>query len=68
MFIGDQEIIQGNCLEVLTHPGFAPVDVVVTSPPYNLNMAYGVYEKSRCDSTSVSLSSMNAASGHFCLS
>jgi site-specific DNA-methyltransferase (adenine-specific) len=47
--IGDQEIIRGNCLDVLRRSEFEPVDVVVTSPPYNLNLAYGMYDDSRTE-------------------
>jgi hypothetical protein len=47
--VSDHEIIHGNCLEVLQHRGFEPVDVAVTSPPYNLNLAYGVYDDSRTE-------------------
>lgn len=38
------ELIQGDCLEVL--PGLAEgsIDVVVTSPPYNLGISYGLYD------------------------
>ena len=39
--IGRQEIIRGDCLEVMeSRVTAASVDVVVTSPPYNLNLAY----------------------------
>lgn len=37
-------LLQGDCLELL--PTFAPdsVDVVVTSPPYNLGIGYSLYD------------------------
>ena len=47
--IGDQEIIRGNCLDLLRRSDFEPADVVVTSPPYNLNLAYGMYDDSRTE-------------------
>jgi site-specific DNA-methyltransferase (adenine-specific) len=47
--IGDQEIMHGNCLEVLRKPDLEPLDVVVTSPPYNLNLAYGMYDDARTE-------------------
>jgi len=47
--ISGHELIHGNCLDVLAGKMFAPVDVVVTSPPYNLNMAYGTYEDSKTE-------------------
>ena len=47
--IGDQEIFRGNCLDVLRRSDFEPADVVVTSPPYNLNLAYGMYDDSRTE-------------------
>jgi site-specific DNA-methyltransferase (adenine-specific) len=49
VWIGDQEVIHGNCLEVLRTPSFEPADVVVTSPPYNLNLAYGTYDDARTE-------------------
>ncbi len=49
VWIGDQEIIRGNCLDVLRRSNFQKVDVVVTSPPYNLNLAYGMYDDSRTE-------------------
>ncbi len=38
-----QRILHGDCLEVLAGMGDATVDVIVTSPPYNLGIAYNVY-------------------------
>jgi len=40
--IGQQEIILGDCREVL--PTLSPVDVVATSPPYNIGVAYHSYD------------------------
>jgi site-specific DNA-methyltransferase (adenine-specific) len=47
--VGQQTLKLGNCLPIMA--GMAPcsVDVVVTSPPYNLNLAYGVYDDSRTE-------------------
>ena len=47
--IGTHHLIQGDCLDVL--PTFPPesVDVIVTSPPYNLGVAYRRYQDSRAE-------------------
>lgn len=37
-------LIRGDCLKVLAEMPPAPFDVVVTSPPYNVGVKYGVYE------------------------
>ena len=42
--VGDQEILVGDCLSVLKRLPAASVDVVVTSPPYNIGVAYRSYE------------------------
>lgn len=42
-----QTIALGNCQTVMAKMTAQSVDVVVTSPPYNLNIAYGVYDDSR---------------------
>jgi site-specific DNA-methyltransferase (adenine-specific) len=47
--IGQQTIICGNCLDVMADWTFGPVDIVVTSPPYNLNLAYGVYDDAKTE-------------------
>ena len=39
----------GDCLEVLAGLGEASVDVVVTSPPYNLDLRYASYQDSRAE-------------------
>ena len=43
----EQTLKLGNCLTVMAHMRGQSVDVVVTSPPYNLSLAYGVYDDSR---------------------
>jgi site-specific DNA-methyltransferase (adenine-specific) len=47
--IGEQTIICGNCIDVMRRWGREPVDIVVTSPPYNLNLAYGTYDDSKTE-------------------
>ena len=42
-----QETRLGNCLDVIRAMPARSVDIVVTSPPYNLNLAYGTYDDSR---------------------
>ncbi len=44
---GDQVLKLGNCLTAMAGMPAQSIDVVVTSPPYNLNLAYGVYDDSR---------------------
>lgn len=43
----DQIVKLGNCLPLMREMDPQSVDVVVTSPPYNLSLAYGVYDDSR---------------------
>ena len=38
-----QQVLQGDCLDVLGTLADGSVDVIVTSPPYNLGIAYSVY-------------------------
>ena len=48
--IGQQRLVPGDCCEVMASelpPG--SVDLVVTSPPYNLNLAYSVYDDARSE-------------------
>jgi site-specific DNA-methyltransferase (adenine-specific) len=45
----DQTLQLGDCLTVMKAMPAQSVDVVVTSPPYNLNLAYGLYDDSRDD-------------------
>ncbi len=47
--IGPHRLIRGDCLDVL--PTLAPesIDVIVTSPPYNLGVAYRRYQDTRAE-------------------
>lgn len=45
--IGGQTVIQGDCLEGLRRLDAGTVDVVVTSPPYNIGVAYRSYDDRR---------------------
>ena len=45
--IGRQTIIRADCLEALATLSDASVDVIVTSPPYNLGIAYRSYDDRR---------------------
>ena len=38
------QIINGNCVEVLSKLPEKTVDLVVTSPPYSVNIPYDVYD------------------------
>ncbi len=40
-------LLQGDCLDVLASMPEASVDVIVTSPPYNLGIAYSTYGDKR---------------------
>ena len=42
--IGEQMIILGDCAEALALMPEASVDVIVTSPPYNIGLAYRSYD------------------------
>lgn len=44
--IGDQTVIVGDCVEVLAGLPEQSVDVVVTSPPYNIGLNYRSYDDS----------------------
>jgi site-specific DNA-methyltransferase (adenine-specific) len=45
-----QEIIAGDCVEVMaSRIPRGSIDVVVTSPPYNLNLAYSLYDDARTE-------------------
>jgi len=44
MLIGNQEIILGDCLKVLKKFDDKIIDVIVTSPPYNLGIKYNSYK------------------------
>ncbi|OUI95396.1 DNA methyltransferase [Acetobacter indonesiensis] len=41
--VGRQEIVRGDCLRVLRRMQADSVDVVVTSPPYNIGLSYRSY-------------------------
>lgn len=45
--VDKQEIIIGDCCEVLPQMQAASIDVVITSPPYNLGINYRTYDDSR---------------------
>ncbi len=45
--VGRHLIYRGDCLRVLSRLPEASVDVVVTSPPYNLGLKYGTYHDRR---------------------
>ena len=48
--IGDQTIIAGDCLDAMaSRVEAASVDVVVTSPPYNLNLQYSLYDDTKTE-------------------
>ena len=49
MRLGAHRILQGDCLAVLPELAPASFDVVVTSPPYNLDLAYNAYQDSRSE-------------------
>lgn len=49
MQLGAHRILQGDCLAVLPELPPASFDVVVTSPPYNLDLAYNAYQDSRSE-------------------
>jgi site-specific DNA-methyltransferase (adenine-specific) len=45
--VGKQRILEGDCVELLAHLPTASIDVVVTSPPYNIGVAYHSYDDQR---------------------
>jgi site-specific DNA-methyltransferase (adenine-specific) len=48
--IGDQTLVAGDCCDVMSSQlGEATIDVVVTSPPYNLNLSYNLYDDARTE-------------------
>lgn len=47
--IGRHRVITGDCLEVMAAMEPGSIDAVVTSPPYNLNLAYASYQDSKTD-------------------
>lgn len=48
--IGDQTIVWGDCLKVMRGMKASSIDVVVTSPPYNLKLPYRTYADTRIES------------------
>ena len=49
MLPGSHRIDCGDCLELLAHMPERSVDVIVTSPPYNLGVAYASYDDRRAE-------------------
>ncbi len=47
--IAGQELHHGDCLAILPTLAPASIDVIVTSPPYNLNLAYKTYEDTKSE-------------------
>ena len=47
--VGPHSIWTGDCLGILPSLKDASVDVVVTSPPYNLDLGYGTYDDTRTE-------------------
>src|SRR4051812_30734156 len=45
--VGSQTIIVGDCLDELERLPPASCDVIVTSPPYNIGVAYRTYDDRR---------------------
>src|SRR5690348_2567189 len=45
--IGQQRVICGDCLTKLQNLPDSGVDVVVTSPPYNIGMSYRTYDDNK---------------------
>lgn len=45
--VGPHRLIEGDCLAVLAEMQADSVDVVVTSPPYNIDLRYRAYRDSR---------------------
>ncbi len=45
--VGNQTVMQGDCLTLLRSLGKHTVDVVVTSPPYNIGINYKSYDDRR---------------------
>ncbi len=45
--IGRQAVVEGDCLDILPTLPAASVDVAVTSPPYNIGVAYRSYDDRR---------------------
>ena len=45
--VGAQEVVLGDCLAELRHLAASSVDVIVTSPPYNIGVDYRSYDDCR---------------------
>jgi len=45
--VGSQHVVTGDCLEILKALDPKSIDVVVTSPPYNIGVAYRSYDDRR---------------------
>lgn len=45
--VANQDVIVGNCLDVMAQLPAKSVDIVVTSPPYNIGIAYRAYEDTK---------------------
>ena len=48
-FVAGQALYRGDCLDVLARLDAASVDVVVTSPPYNLDLPYATYDDAKSE-------------------
>ena len=44
MAIETNQIIQGDCIEILSRDGFPAADLVFADPPFNIGFQYDVYE------------------------
>jgi len=42
--VGNQKIVQGDCLAILKDMPAESIDLVITSPPYNIGVAYKTYQ------------------------
>ncbi len=49
MSLGPEQLLLGDCLALLPGLPVASVDVIVTSPPYNLGLAYRSYDDRRAE-------------------
>lgn len=47
--VGRHSVIQGSCIDFMASLTDGSIDVVVTSPPYNLGVAYGAYQDRRSE-------------------
>ena len=47
--VGRHTLYRGDCLEVMRRLPASSVDVIVTSPPYNLGLRYGSYRDRRAE-------------------